>query len=197
MTEKTIGPWKVHNTRSDYKNPWIEVETSDVTHPDGSAGIYGVVRFANLATGVLPIDENGHTWLVGQHRFPFDSYSWELPEGGGCLGVDPQVSVARELKEETGIVAANYLPLGQWHLSNSVTDEVAHGYLAWGLENGASAPEASEALNVERVPFSQLVKRIRSGEITDAFTHLMVFAAMDKARQGQLPTEIAKYLLAD
>ncbi|MEM7661539.1 MAG: NUDIX hydrolase [Pseudomonadota bacterium] len=197
MTKKTIGPWEVHSTRTDHENPWLRVETSDVTHPDGSPGIYGVVRLANLATGVLPIDDEGHTWLVGQHRFAFDSYSWELPEGGGEKGVDPQISAARELKEETGLIAENYLPLGQWQLSNSVTDEVAYGYLAWDLTPGDAAPEPSEALAVERVPFSELLKRIRSGEITDAFTHLMVFAAIDKAAEGQVPRKIAEHLLAD
>jgi len=197
MTEKTIGPWTVHATRTDHENPWLRLETSDVTHPDGSPGIYGVVRMANLATGVLPIDQAGCTWLVGQHRFAFDAFSWELPEGGGAKGVDPQVSAARELKEETGLVAAEYLALGQWQLSNSVTDEVAFGYLAWDLTLGAAAPEPSEALSVERIPFAELLGRIRAGEVTDAFTHLMVFAAMDKARAGLVPTEIAGHLLVD
>ncbi|MEM9667728.1 MAG: NUDIX hydrolase [Pseudomonadota bacterium] len=195
MTMKTIGPWTVHRTRIDHENPWIRLETSDVTHPDGSAGIYGVVRMANLATGVLPIDEDGHTWLVGQHRFAFDTYSWELPEGGGTKGIDPQISAARELKEETGLSAAHFTPLGRWQLSNSVTDEVAFGYLAWDLTSGTAAPEPSEALTVERVPFADLVARIRAGEITDSFTHLMVFAAIDKARQGQLPPAISRHLI--
>ncbi|MEM8636122.1 MAG: NUDIX hydrolase [Pseudomonadota bacterium] len=196
MTKKTVGPWIVHNTRTNHENPWLRLETSDVTHPDGSPGIYGVVRIANIATGVLPIDSEGYTWLVGQHRFPFDAYSWELPEGGGKMGVDPQVSAARELKEETGLDALNYLLLGEWQLSNSVTDEVAYGYLAWDLTPGSAAPEPSEALSVERVPFSNVVERLRAGDITDAFTHLMVFAAIDKARQGHLPKDISAHLLS-
>ena len=194
MTDKKNGPWTVHSTRLGFENPWLRVETSKVSHPDGSPGIYGVVRFANIACGVLPIDDEGHTWLVGQHRFPFDDYSWELPEGGGQQGIDPKASTARELKEETGLTADHYVQLGKWHLSNSVTDEVAYGYLAWGLRAGEAAPEPSEALSVERVPFAELLARVRSGEITDAFTHLMVMSAVDMARRGDVPEHIAGFL---
>ncbi|GGB76630.1 MULTISPECIES: NUDIX domain-containing protein [Henriciella] len=189
------GPWRVHSTDVSHENPWIRVETSKVTHPNGEPGIYGVVRFANYATGVLPVDDEGHTWLVGQHRFTFNAYSWELPEGGGAKGVDPLVSAARELEEEAGLRAAHWLALGKWDLSNSVSDERAFGYLAWGLSAGEAAPEPSEDLALERVPVSTLIERCLSGEITDSFTHLMVFTALERARRGELPAEIANLLL--
>lgn len=196
MSDRKIGPWTVHETQIEFANPWLKVEHNQITHPDGTPGTYGVVRFANLATGVLPIDAEGYTWLVGQHRFPFDAYSWELPEGGGARGADPLVSVARELKEETGLTASHYRQLGQWQLSNSVTDEVAYGYIAWGLSAGIAAPEASEDLAVVRVPVTELVRRVRCGDIKDAFTHLMVMAALDQAREGQLPEYLSKLILA-
>lgn len=195
MTATKNGPWTVHDTRLGFENPWIRVESSQVSHPDGSPGTYGVVRFATLATGVLPLDRDGYTWLIGQHRFPFDAYSWELPEGGGAKGVDPVVSVARELKEETGLSAGHYHFLGQWQLSNSVTDEVAHGYLAWGLTHGEAAPEPSEELAIARVSFGELLARVRAGDITDAFTHLMVMAALDQAREGLLPEDVSTLIL--
>ena len=193
--ENRNGPWTVKSTETSFRNPWISVESSDVIHPDGKDGIYGVVRFANFATGVLPIDEDGFTWLVGQHRFAFDAYSWELPEGGGRKDTSPQVSAARELEEETGLLAANWSEIGHWHLSNSVTDERAFGYLAWGLSAGQTAPESSEELAVKRVKFSDLLAMCLSGEVTDAFTCLMVFAARAKAEAGDYPDEIAQLLL--
>lgn len=195
MADYKNGPWTVHNTKTGFDNAWLRVEASDVTHPDGSPGIYGVVRYANIACGVMPVDEEGYTWLVGQHRFAFNAYSWELPEGGGEKHTDPQVSALRELKEETGLVATNTLELGKWHLSNSVTDEVAFGFLVWGLEQGEASPEPSEALEVRRVPVADLVMRVRSGEITDAFTHLMVMSAVDMARFGRLPDTVARWLI--
>ncbi len=194
MKNQKNGPWTVLDTTTGFENPWLRVEASNIIHPDGSAGTYGVVRYANIACGVLPIDEEGHTWLVGQHRFPLDAYSWELPEGGGALDTPPDISAVRELTEETGLLARHTRPLGRWHLSNSVTDEVAYGFLAWGLSQGAASPEPSEALQVERIPLADLAARIRSGEITDAFTHLMLMSAIDLARRGEIPEHIAKWL---
>lgn len=192
--ERRIGPWKVHQTETSFENPWVRVETSRVTHPNGDPGTYGVVRYANLAIGVLPVDEHGHTWLVGQHRFPFDEYSWELPEGGGRKTVPSLESARRELKEETGLSAAHWHEVGRWHLSNSVSDERAIGYIAWGLTEGEAEPEASEELALRRVSLSTLAAMCLEGEVTDAFTHLIVLSALARARAGQLPGDVARLL---
>lgn len=189
------GPWTVHSEAVAFENLWIRVETSEITHPDGAPGTYGVVRFANLAIGVLPIDEAGFTWLVGQHRFPLDAYSWELPEGGGPKGTDPLASARRELAEETGLSAETWSELGRWHLSNSVSDEAAIGYLATGLSAGAPNPEGSEALTVRRVAVSQLLAMCLSGEVTDSLTVLMVLSARELAASGKLESPAAEHLL--
>lgn len=197
MSDKDVrnGPWQVHSTETSFENPWIRVETSKVTHPNGEPGIYGVVRFANLAIGVLPVDDEGFTWLVGQHRFPLDAYSWELPEGGGKPSVPPQETAMRELREETGLAADGWYEIGRWHLSNSVCDERAVGFLATGLSQGKAAPEASEELDVRRVHMSELVSMCLNGEVTDSFTVLMVLSAFEKARRGDLPESVRQLIL--
>ena len=74
-------------------------------NPSGNPGIYGKVHYKNLAIGVLPLDNDMNTYLVGQYRFVLGQYSWEMPEGGGILGIDPLESAKRELLEETGLKA--------------------------------------------------------------------------------------------
>ena len=81
--------WIIKDSKVTYENPWIKVNHHDVVTPGGSAGIYGEVHFKNLAIGILPIDKEGYTWRVGQFRFPLNTYSWEIPEGGGPNGTDP------------------------------------------------------------------------------------------------------------
>ncbi len=189
------GPWQVHTTQTAFENPWIRIETSEVTHPNGEPGTYGVVRYANLAIGILPIDDEGFVWLVGQHRFPFDAYSWELPEGGGPKSEDPLISAQRELKEETGLSAAHWQEIGGWHLSNSVSDERAVAYIACELSPGEASPEPSEALEIRRIPFGELVDMCLAGDITDAFTVLMVLTALGHAMRGDLPDTVAAKLL--
>jgi len=119
------NPWTILGEKPVYDNQWINVTEYDVLNPSGGKGIYGKVHFKGLAIGILPLDEAGYTWLVGQYRFPLDAYSWEIPEGGGDPGVAPIESARRELKEETGLVAKEWSLIQEMHLSNSVSDERA------------------------------------------------------------------------
>ncbi len=196
MKERRVGPWTVRSERVAFDNPWITIVDHDVTHPDGSPGKYGVVRFKNRAIGVLPIDDHGNVWLVGQHRFPLDAYSWELPEGGGKLSDDPLAAAKRELAEETGLTARDWLTLASFDLSNSVTDEKAVCFLAAGLSEGASAPEPSEALEIRKASFAEVFEQVLKGEIRDSLTVIMMLAAHAKALRGELPEPISRAILS-
>jgi len=168
---KERNPWKTHESRVMYDNPWIQVTQHEVTHPDGSPGMYGVVHMKNVATGVIPIDAEGYTWLVGQWRYSLNAYSWEIPEGGGDLAANPVEAAKRELREETGLVAERWELLQKVHTSNSVTDEVGYIYLATGISRrGEPNPEPSEELALHRVPFTEAVEMVHRGEITDAIS---------------------------
>lgn len=168
--ESEENPWKILESETKLKTPWVEVTLHKVLNPAGKEGVYGVTSFKNLAIGILPIDEEENTYLVGQFRFPMDKYSWEIPEGGGPLHLPPLESAQRELKEETGIEADNWELIQQMELSNSATDEVAFIYLATGLHYGESAPEENEQIKVIKIPFAELYERVKSAEITDSLT---------------------------
>lgn len=161
------NPWKTLSETTAYENPWIRVSHREVLNPSGNPGIYGVVHFKNIAIAIVPIDEEGNTWLVGQYRYTLDEYSWEVPEGGGALNVDPLDSAKRELQEETGITAATWVEAGRLAVSNSVTDERGIIYLAKDLTFGEAEPEDTEDLVVKKVPFSEAVEMVMRNEITD------------------------------
>lgn len=170
MENESIGPWRRKQKTIKYDNPWIQVSHEEVVNPNGGAGIYGVVHFKNLAIGIVPIDAAGNTWLVGQHRYPSNCYSWEIPEGGGPLGTDPLEAAKRELLEEVGITAKNWKPILHMHLSNSVSDEEAVVFIATDLSFGQSAPEETELLVVRKLPFNEAVDMVLRGEITDSIS---------------------------
>lgn len=168
--EEYKNPWKTLSSELKFETPWIKVVKHDVINPAGKPGLYGVVNFQNLAIGILPLDKNYNTWLVGQWRYPLNEYHWEIPEGGGSMGVDPLESAKRELKEETGIEARNWQYLCKLALSNSATDEVAHIYTATDLSFGESEPEESEDLLVKKLPFEEVFQMVMDGKITDAMS---------------------------
>lgn len=157
-----------------YENPWLTVWHDEVTRPDGSSGIYGVVHFANLAVGVVAVDADDRVVLVGQHRYSLDRVSWEVPEGGVPEGEDPLGGARRELREETGVEAATWQELVRVDLSNSVTDERAILYLATDLSHGEAEPEPTEALEVRWLPFDEVLAMTLDGRITDALTVIAI-----------------------
>jgi len=181
-----INPWKTLESEIKYNNNWIQLTEHQVINPSGGKGIYGEVHFKNLAIGILPLDENYNTWLVGQYRYPLKAYSWEIPEGGGPLGEEPIESARRELLEETGMSARNWKEIQRMHLSNSVSDELSIIYVATDLIQGIAMPEETEQLVVKKMFFDDVYKMVLNGEITDS----MSVAAILKAKLMMLNGEL-------
>ena len=170
MQHPEENPWQITSQKEVYDNPWITLTEFQVINPSGNPGIYGKVHFKNFAIGVIPLDEELNTYLVGQYRFPVDIYSWEIPEGGGQLGVDILTSAKRELLEETGLKAGKWTEIQRLHLSNSVSDELSILYVARNLQQFEPEPEDTEQLQVRKVAFEEVYQMVCRGEITDAMT---------------------------
>lgn len=179
------NPWTTLARREIYENPWIKVREDRVIRPDGTEGIYGVVEFHNKAVGVLPVDDEGNVWLVGQYRYPIDRYSWEIPEGGCHRGESPEDAARRELREETGLVAGNLERIAVSHLSNSVSDEEAIVFRATGLVPGPSAPEGTERLRVIHVPWDEAWRLLNEGHITDSMSVIALLHEALRRREGR------------
>lgn len=171
------NPWTTLATKEVYSNPWIRVREDDILNPSGNPGIYGVVEYQNRAVGVVPVDDAGFTWLVGQYRYCHDSYEWEIPEGGCPPGESLEACARRELQEETGLIAASIEPLlGGLQLSNSTTNEKAWLFVARNLSPGPPAPEDTEDLQIRRLPLTEAIHMARTGQIHDAMSVLALLA---------------------
>ena len=164
------NPWTTLSTHTLYENPWIKVEHNEVLTPAGTPGIYGLVKFKNHAIGIVPIDEEGDTWLIGQYRYALDSYEWEIPEGGCPVGTAPLATAQRELKEETGLVAESWEQIMEFHLSNSVTNEYGVAFVARGLRQEEAEPEDTEELQLRRIPLEEAIAMTLDGRIKDALS---------------------------
>ncbi|MBC7862950.1 MAG: NUDIX hydrolase [Bacteroidia bacterium] len=170
MQNPEENPWKTLDAEVMYESAWIKITKSNVLNPANKPALYSWVHFKNLAIGIVPMDKEKNIWLVGQFRYPVNEYSWEIPEGGGKIGVLPEESAKRELLEETGIEAAKLTELMRMHLSNSATDEMSITYLATDLAFKEAEPEESEALQVKKVSLNTAFDMVLKGEIMDAIT---------------------------
>ena len=181
----TNNPWKVIDKEKIYENNWIELNHFNVINPKGGDGVYGKVSFKNIAIGIIPIDEDNNTWLVGQYRFPINKYSWEIPEGGCPLNTDPLTAAKRELLEETGLVAEEWKPILTMYLSNSVCDEFAIIFIAKNLTQENPQPEETEQLTIKKIKLEDAFKMVNTNEITDAVS----IAALQKLEIMMLKNE--------
>lgn len=181
-----INPWKTLSSELVYESGWIKVNKHHTLNPNGNPALYSVVNFKNLAIGIVPLSNDGYTWIVGQWRYPLNEYSWEIPEGGGPLGQDPILTAQRELKEETGIVAEKFEEIMRLHLSNSATDEHAYIYLATGLTFEGAEPEDTEDLKIKKLHISDAFEMVMEGEITDAMSVAAILKINYMISQGIL-----------
>jgi 8-oxo-dGTP pyrophosphatase MutT (NUDIX family) len=169
-TEVKVGGWQRISSRIAYENPWIRVSHEQVKTPGGTDGIYGLVHFKGTAVGVVPVDDEGNTWLVRQSRYTLNQFTWEIPEGGAKENEPTLACAKRELAEEAGLQAAEWEELLRIHTSNSVTDEAGVLYLARGLSPCAQNLDPTEDIELRKLSLADAVRMVLRGEITDALS---------------------------
>ena len=181
-----VKSWKTLTSREVYKNRWIRVREDEVIRPDGNPGIYGVIEI-RPSVGVVAIDDRDRVALVGQWRYSLDRYSWEIPRGGSNPGESDMRAVAqRELEEEVGIRAASWRRLGAVDICNGVADDVQTLFLATELSRAAMKLDPEEDIRVDWQPFSEVVKMVMDGRITEVCS---VAAVLQVARLRAEPED--------
>jgi ADP-ribose pyrophosphatase len=144
--------------------------------PNGKPATREVIRHVGAAA-VVPLTDEGNVILVRQYRYPFAQVMLEIPAGKLDIGENPIDCARRELLEETGYEAAEFVSLGVFYPSVAVLDEKIHLYLARNLTFRAANPDADEFLHVEQRPLNELVEDIMAGGVPDGKTQAAVLKA--------------------
>jgi ADP-ribose pyrophosphatase len=169
-------PWTTHTSRLVYENPWMRLREDIAELPDGRTTIYGVVQ-CKPAVGVLPFLDADTIVLVGQYRYVFQEFSWEMPTGGVHPGEDMEAAGRRELAEEAGYEAERLVKVCEFHTSKSIMEEVAHIYLAERLRPVQREADPTEFLEVRPFSFAQALDMVERSEIKDSMTVVAILHA--------------------
>ena len=163
LTEKTLSSEKI------FDGVILHIRRDQVELPGGGRSVREVVDHPG-GVCVLALDDQNQALLVSQYRYPYEKVLREIPAGKLEYGEDPAAAAIRELQEETGAVAGDFRSLGELYPSPGYCGEIIRMYLARDLTFGEAHLDEDEFLNLERVPFDQLVEQVLSGEIKDAKT---------------------------
>jgi 8-oxo-dGTP pyrophosphatase MutT (NUDIX family) len=193
MTDES-NPWTRLSTQRFYESQYVRVEEDQVRHRSGRIHSYTALRYRVHGVAVLPIDQEGFTYLIGQYRYLPDLYTWELPRGSGPLDTDPLQVAQRELREETGFEAENWLALFSLLPSPGISSERAPCFVAWNTSQRGPRPDQTETLAVRRIRFRDAVSAAANGEIIDAPSVASILTVQTRALRGDLPDDLLRLL---
>ncbi len=177
MTNPTQhGPWQIVARTEVYRDPWVELDRDDVIRPDGRPGTHVVVRLMP-GVSVLPIDDSGTVYLTEEFHYAVGRTTIEAVSGGIEAGEEPQSSARRELEEELGITADQWLDLGLCDPFTSVVTSPTRLYLARGLSFGAANLEGTERIRCQAVSLAEAVAMVLDSRITHAPSCLLIMKA--------------------
>lgn len=180
LTEKQLA------TEYIYEGRIIKLRRDTAELPDGKTAFREVVEH-NGGVCVVPITDDGKIILVEQYRYPYSEIIAEIPAGKrDSAEEEPLLTGKRELKEEVGASANNFIFLGELYPSPGYCGEIIWMYAATGLSFGDSCPDEDEFLNVKAYPLDDVVEKILSGKIKDAKTQAAVLKVKLLRDSGKL-----------
>ena len=179
---KTNGPWKIKDSQLKYKNPWISVREDQVIRPDGKDGILGVVEMV-AGVSVLPIDDKGFVYLTKEFHYAIEEDSIEVVSGAIDKDETSVEAAKRELKEELGLEADEWISLGKINPFTTVVKSPAVMYLARGIKFFEASPEGTEKIDLVKIKFDDALKMVMNSEITHGPSCVLVLKAFEYLRK--------------
>lgn len=173
---KKSGAFIIKSSVQKYKNPWIEVTEDQVIRPDGKPGIFGVVAMAG-GVSVLPLDEEGYVYLTEEFHYAIRREDIETVSGGSYKGEEALDAAKRELKEELGIEADEWVDLGLVNPLTTVIYSLQRIFLAQKLNFGKDNPEETEDIKLVKIKLDKAVRMVMDSTITHGPSRVLILKA--------------------
>ena len=174
LTEKT------KESKEIFAGKMLHVYEDEIVLPNGGEATREYVRHIG-AVGIVPITEDGNVIIEKQFRYPMGKIVTEIPAGKLDSKEEDRLEAAkRELLEETGITADNWINLGEYHPASAYSDEIITLFIARGLHYGKQKLDEDEFLNIEEIPLQVIVRDVLDGTITDGKTQVAILKAAER-----------------
>jgi 8-oxo-dGTP pyrophosphatase MutT (NUDIX family) len=170
------GPYTVLSSEPRYRNRWIALREDRVIRPGGSEGLFGVVEMV-AGSSVLAIDDEDNCYLVREYKYALGRDSLEVISGGIDDGETPLAAAQRELREEVGLIAADWQDLGAVDPFTTTIQCRNYLFLARGLSHTAAQLEDGEELSLVKLPLDTALQMVLAGEISHAASCILILRA--------------------
>jgi len=176
------GPWTIISSEQKYKNPWMEVIEDKVIRPDGKPGIYAIAKVTS-GVSILAMDDEGFVYLTEEFHYAVGKDEIIAASGGIDSGETPLNAAKRELKEELGIEASEWIDLGRVDPMTGYVDSPAIIFLARKLKFGKTSQEETERIKTLKVTLDEAVKMVMESKITHAQSCVLILKAHEYLRK--------------
>lgn len=173
---KINGPWKIKSSKIKYKNPWIKIREDQASGTNGKNSIFGIVEMV-AGVSVLPIDKEGYVYLTKEFRYAIEQDSIEVTGGALDKNESPLDAGKRELKEELGIEAEEWINLGTINPFTMVIKSPATLFLAKKISFSKSNPDENEKIDIIKIKFKKALKMVMNGQITHSPSCALILKA--------------------
>ena len=170
------GPWTIQETRQKYHNSFINVREDQVLQPDGQPGMYATVTM-KPGVAILPIDSDRYVYLTRQFRYALGKESIEVVCGALESDEPPLEAAQREIQEELGIKADEWIELGFFHIDTSIVHCPMHIFLAKQLTFAEANQEGTETIETLHIPFDAAVQMVMDSVITHGPSCVLILKA--------------------
>ncbi|MFL6231065.1 MAG: NUDIX domain-containing protein [Pyrinomonadaceae bacterium] len=175
------GPWTIKARERKYDGELIQLDEDEVIKPDGSEGTYATVKMKD-GVSILAVDEEGTAYFAREFRYALGRENVEVVSGGIEEGEELEAAARRELREELGIEAEEFVALGSVEYATSLLKSTSTLFLARGLRFTEKDTDASEIIETVRLPLDEAVRRALSGDLIHSVTCVLVLRAQDYLR---------------
>ncbi len=183
---RRVGPYTVVHSRPIYENPWLKLREDRVADARGEEATFGVITMKPGVT-VLPMDENHHVHLVREFKYGLGEPTLEAVSGAIESGETPEQAGLRELGEEVGLVAAEWVDMGVVNPFTTVVNSPNHMFLARKLSKLRPMRQRESSLEVVEAPFEQALDWVLDGTITHGASCVLILKTklfLERSQRG-------------